>query len=240
MNRKHQEIIASCWHALLLVLAMYSTELQAAPSSLQQQINDAINLYVEETHNGGFEQIEVDIQPVDTRLRLSDCESALELEHRPRNRSTGRLTFKVSCANPENWTIHVPVTIQAFDNIVVSDLPIAKGTHLRPSDLRLELRDVSRLYGGYFKTIDELVGFVARRPIPAEQVMNPALVDPAKMVNRGERVVIIGEGHGLSIRTTGLAMEDGAFGELIRVRNTSSDKVVEGRITAPGQIKVSL
>lgn len=244
MNRKLQEIMATAkaldWRALMLALMLCSTPLTAETPALQTQINDAINLYVEETRDGGFEQVTVDIQPIDTRLRLSYCDSALELAHRPRNRSTGRLTFKVSCESPDSWAIHVPVTIQAYDNIVVSDLPIAKGTHLSASDLRLELRDVSTLYGGYFKTIAELNGFVARRPIPAEQVINAALVDPARMINRGEKVVIIGEGPGLSIRATGFAMEDGAFGELIRVKNTSSDKVVEGRITAPGQIKVSL
>ena len=119
-------------------------------------------------------------------------------------------------------------------------MPIAKGTHLTTSDLRLELADVSLLYTGYFKSMTELEGFVARRPIPAEQIMSPALVDPAKMVNRGEKVMIIAEGPGISIRASGKAMEDGAYGELIRVKNTNSNKVVEGRITAPGLIKVSL
>lgn len=240
MNSKRQEIIGPGQRILLAGLLLCSALLQAAESGLQDHINEAISVYVDEIQNDGFEEVKVDIQPLDPRLRLADCSDQLQLEHRPRNRTVGRLTFKISCESPDSWTVHVPVTIQAFDNIVVSDLPIAKGTHLSSGDLRMELRDISRLHGGYFRSLDELDGFVAKRPIQAEQVMTPALVDPAKMINRGEKVVIIAEGPGLSIRATGFAMEDGAFGELVRVKNTSTNKVVEGRITEPGVVKVSL
>ncbi|WP_290583466.1 flagellar basal body P-ring formation chaperone FlgA [Ketobacter sp.] len=225
---------------MALLSLVFTSISQAAATDIQQQIDEAIELYVTESHTGHYQDVAVEIQPIDPRLRLAACGQALQLQHRPRNRSTGRLTFKVTCAGPDSWSIHVPVTVQAFDHVVISDLPIAKGTHLSPSDLRLELVDVSLLHGGYFQSMAELDGFVAKRPIQAEQVMTPALVDPARMINRGEKVMIVAEGPGLSIRATGLAMEDGAYGELIRVRNTNSNKVVEGRITAPGLIKVSL
>lgn len=242
MNSERQEIMKLIRMGCVLALSsiFYSYQALAAATEIQRQIDDAINLYISEEHAGHYQSVEVEIQPIDPRLRLSTCDRPLQLQQRPRNRTAGRLTFKISCEGSETWSIHVPVTVQAFDNVVVSDLPIAKGTQLRASDLRIELVDISLLHSGYFQSMDELDGFVARRPIPAEQVMTPALVDPAKMVNRGEKVVIIAEGPGLSIRATGMAMEDGAFGELIRVRNASTNKVVEGRISAPGLIKVSL
>ena len=223
---------------LLGLLSITTT--QAASGNIQEQIDEAIKLYISEIQDGNYQEIKVQIQPIDSRLRLASCSEPLHLKHRPRNRTAGRLTFKISCDGADSWAIHVPVQVQAFDQVVVSDMPIAKGTHLTTSDLRLELADVSLLYTGYFKSMTELEGFVARRPIPAEQIMSPALVDPAKMVNRGEKVMIIAEGPGISIRASGKAMEDGAYGELIRVKNTNSNKVVEGRITAPGLIKVSL
>ena len=223
------------------LIGLFSATLSlAVATDVQQQIDEAINLYISEEQPAHYQEVKVDIQPIDPRLRLSQCDQALQLEHRPRNRTAGRLTFKITCSGTESWSVHVPVTVQAFDQVVISDLPIAKGTNLSAADLRLELMDISQLHSGYFQTVQELEGFVSRRPIPAEQVMTPALVDPAKMINRGEKVMIIAEGPGLSIRATGLAMEDGAFGELIRVRNSSTNKVVEGRITAPGLIKVSL
>lgn len=223
-----------------LATLLVSSNLPAAEAPLQDSINSAITKYVEQLQDGQYQETKVEVQNVDPRLQLSECTEPLELKHRPSNRQVGRLTFKVMCNGPESWAIHVPVTVQAFDQVVVSDLPIARGTHLSENDLRLEIMDVSRLHSGYFRDINNLSGYVARRAISAGQVMNPALVDPARMINRGEKVVIIAESPGLSIRSSGEALQDGAYGELIRVKNTSSNKIVEGRITAPGQIKVSL
>ena len=114
------------------------------------------------------------------------------------------------------------------------------GTQISARDLAYAEQDVSLLHRGYFRSADDISGFVAKRPIPAGQVLTPVTVDPAKLVNKGESVAIVAEGSGITIRATGVSMMDGTMGELIQVRNTKSNKVVEGRIIAPGQIKVSL
>jgi flagella basal body P-ring formation protein FlgA len=235
LKRLEKHLLCAC----LMAITTLATNLAEA-SEIQNQIDESITLYVNELHNQKYEKTEIDIQAIDPRLNFSTCPTPLQLQHRPKNRFSGRLTVKVTCNAPSGWSLHVPITVQAFDNVVVSNLPIAKGTQLRKRDLRLDIRDVSLLYGGYFRSITELNGFVAKRPIPAEQVLNPSVVDPAKLINKGEKVVILAESSGFKIRTTGYALEDGAFGELIRVKNVSSNRVVEGRISAPGQIKVSL
>lgn len=210
------------------------------PETLHTQVEEAIELYSKEIQSETYESVDIDIQPVDPRLRLARCDSPLEIQHRPRNRTYGRLTMRVECNGDAPWAIHVPVTIQAYANVVIADAPIAKGTQLSTNDFRLESRDVSLLYGGFFAGIERIDGYVAKRPISAGQVLNPSLLEPAKMINRGEKVVIVAEGPGLNIRTTGIAVNDGAFGELIRVKNTNTDKVIEGRITGPGRVQVSL
>ncbi len=208
--------------------------------TLHTQVEEAIDLYSKEIQSEAYESVEIDIQPVDPRLRLARCSLPLAIEHRPRSRTYGRLTMRVECNGDEPWAIHVPVTIQAFAKVLVADVPIAKGTQLNANDVRIESRDVSLLYGGFFADEERIKGYVAKRPISVGQVINATLLDPAKMINRGEKVVIVAEGPGLNIRTTGIAVNDGAYGELIRVKNSSTEKVVEGRITGPGRVKVSL
>lgn len=223
---------------LLLIFIGFHAHTQA--STVNQDIQQAIHSYVENMLNSQFEKFELSIQPVDARLKLSPCDDALQLQHRPTNRIHGRLTMKVSCEYPSPWRIHVPIQVQAYDKVVVSVAPIAKGTQLRKADIKTEIRDVSALHNGYFKDAKHVVGFVTKRPVSANQVMTSIFLQPAELIDRGEKVVIQAVGGGLSIRTTGIAMEKGAFGELIRVRNSKTNKVVEGRIIGPGQIQVSL
>lgn len=232
-----QRVLAGCF----LLLSLQTLKAVAATDmDVHKQVRDAIEVYAQEVQNQNFEQFEVDSQPLDSRLRLSACDQPLIVEHRPRNRTVGRLTMRVECRGADNWAIHVPVTVSAFANVVIADMPIAKGTQITERDIRVEARDVSLIYSGYFNSVERVKGFVSKRPIPAGQVLNPTVLDPAKMINRGEKVVIVAEGRGLNIRTTGVAMNDGAYGELIQVRNSNTDKVVEGRIDGPGRIKVSL
>jgi flagella basal body P-ring formation protein FlgA len=84
-----------------------------------------------------------------------------------------------------------------------------------------------------------LVGKVARRtllpdrPIPAYAVATPNVVS----VNSPVKIVF--EERGLLIIAYGSALQAGAVGDLIRVRNQDSGLVVSGRVQADGSVRVS-
>lgn len=242
MNRQRNEFLKSrkdlaSWGFLLLSALAPA---QAETVSAQDQVKAAIQIYVNDLHGDRFTRVESDIQPLDSRLQLKTCDAPLEIEHRPKERMAGRVTFKTHCTGTQAWTIHVPASIKTFAKVVVAASGIPMGTQISARDLAYAEQDVSLLHRGYFHSADDISGFVAKRPIPAGQVLTPVTVDPAKLVNKGENVAIVAEGSGITIRASGVAMTDGTLGELIQVRNTKSNKVVEGRIIAPGQIKVSL
>jgi len=44
----------------------------------------------------------------------------------------------------------------------------------------------------------------------------------------------------MSLKTQGRALEAGSLGDVIRVKNSKSKKVVETRVTGKGTVKVSL
>lgn len=246
MNRSNPEILNrhSGWlkRAIICVwlLALGFSSAQAGEQNSKQQINLAIEHYINELLQSRYQKIGLHIQPVDDRLKLARCELPLKIRHRPANRISGRLTMKVSCDAQESWRIHVPVQVKAFDNVVLAKHPIPKDTSLTELDIKIELRDITLLHGGYYKDASQVIGLISKRPVSENQILSANSLQPAMMVERGESVVILAEGNGLSIRTTGVAMQKGAYGELIRVRNSKTNKIVEGRITAPGQIKVSL
>lgn len=246
MNRPKQDfinrLVARCGLMLFsfcLTLCFPQDALATTPNAYQQ-INQAIEQYSSQLLSPRYQDYQLQIRPIDQRMQLSPCQSPLAISHRPANRMSGRLTMKVSCAGPDNWGIHVPVTIKAFDQVVIAIQPIPKDTQLTALDVKLESRDVTLLHSGYYKDLTQVVGQVSKRPIREDQVVNSAILQPAMMVDRGEKVVIFAEGKGLSIRTTGVAMQQGVHGELIRVKNSKTNKVVEGRISGPGQVKVSL
>jgi len=83
-----------------------------------------------------------------------------------------------------------------------------------------------------------LVGRMARRALlPGQPIPSNAVEDPWT-VARGAQVKVVVEDSGLSIVTYGAAMQSGAAGALIPVRNTDTGVIIRGVVQPDGTVKV--
>jgi len=83
-----------------------------------------------------------------------------------------------------------------------------------------------------------LIGRMARRTLlPGQPIPTNAVEDPWA-VARGAVVKVIVEDSGLSIVTYGSAMQSGAAGALIPVRNVDTGVIIRGIVQPDGTIKV--
>ena len=84
-----------------------------------------------------------------------------------------------------------------------------------------------------------LVGRMARRALlPGQPIPSNAVEDPWT-VARGAMVKVVVEDSGLSIVTYGSAMQSGAAGALIPVRNTDTGVIIKGVVQPDGTVKVA-
>ncbi len=109
-------------------------------------------------------------------------------------------------------------------------------------DSMLEERSF-RLDGVQERTLIEtraaVVGKVARRTLLPHLPVAATAVDNPHIVALGARVKIVFSEHGLIITAFGTAMQTGAAGDLIRVRNQDSGSMIMGRVQSDGSIRVS-
>jgi flagellar basal body P-ring formation protein FlgA len=90
----------------------------------------------------------------------------------------------------------------------------------------------------FIETRPVLLGRMARRTLlPGQPIPSNAVEDPWT-VARGAVVKVIVEDSGLSIVTYGSAMQSGAAGALIQVRNTDTGVIIRGVVQPDGTIKV--
>lgn len=83
-----------------------------------------------------------------------------------------------------------------------------------------------------------LVGRMARRALlPGQPIPTNSVEDPWT-VARGAQVKVVVEDSGLSIVTYGAAMQSGAAGALIPVRNTDTGVIIRGIVQSDGTVKV--
>jgi len=59
------------------------------------------------------------------------------------------------------------------------------------------------------------------------------------MVSEGQSIIIFSDLYGINVRMQGSALENGHFNELIKVKNISSGKVVQGRVINEKKILIN-
>lgn len=221
---------------LLLALAALPATANMTIQSLDD-IRHVVGEFVREQHPN--EEVDLVINRLDPRLRLRECTEALDTfsphsQHRP-----GHLTVGVRCHGTHPWTLYVPVRVVRHVEVLTLANSLTRGHVLQPEDVEVARRDVGTLPRGYFTDPADAVGMVLRRPANAGDLLTPNLINRPTLISRGDEIWLLIENDRISISAKGVALEDGTRGQRIRVRNTSSDREIEGEVIDRHQVRVA-
>ena len=177
---------------------------------------------------------------LDSRLRLKACAEPLSIEFARRNMISGNTAILVRCPQESAWKIHLPVTIDVFDDVIVAAKPLVKGQFIDSSAVRFQKHNITSLKNGYYSRDSNLEQLESRRNLAQGTVLTPSNLSPRLLVRSGQRVTLVLDYNGLQIRSTGEALQSAGLGEVVRVRNTQSLKIVEGVVSGEAQVRVNL
>lgn len=209
------------------------------PEAFHQQVEASLQQWsqaLRASHPGL--RLEPEWQKVDPRLKLAPC-SHLPTAKQSGNRVVGRSSVRLSCAAPA-WSLNVGVSVKGYRRLVVTQAPLERGELLQASALALEEREINDNSGGHFDSVTSLEGYTARRSIPRGKVLTRMMLEAPKLVRKGQVVVIEAGTDAFSVRTDGTALTDGGLGDIIKVKNNQSGRVVEGAVAGEGRVRIPL
>ncbi len=215
-------------------------------ATFTEQLIDTTQAYLESTvdeylqQNGIQARHEIEVNRLDTRLQLADCDMPLGARLESPLIPVGRVTVRVQCDSAQPWTVFVPARVRLFREVVVALRPLRRNALIQAEDVSLAERDTGLLSQGYLTGLEQVIGNSLTRPIRPDQAIPPAAVRLPVDVRKGDQVVIQASGPGISVRMSGEALSGGARGQQIRVRNLSSGRTLRATVTAPGQVEVHL
>ncbi len=157
------------------------------------------------------------------------------------NSATGRFTalLAVTGQGMDPITTRIGGQVDEAVELPVPTSRIAAGSVLRPQDVHMARVSTSLVRGEVARSLREAVGMQTRRQLMAGQPLASGdLMRPA-VVQRDSLVQMTLENGGLSLVGQGVALESGATGERIRVRNPSSRAVLEAEVIGPGRVRIS-
>lgn len=121
--------------------------------------------------------------------------------------------------------------------VPVLNKPLSQGTVIGKTDIDWVKLPADRATD-YVRAEADLVGMEVRRQMPEQAALRPQDLLPRRIVLRGTLVTMQVVVPGMQLTAQGRALQDGALGEVIRVTNTTSNRVVEAKIVGAGLVEV--
>ncbi len=220
------------------VLACAVTNLQAKEQwQSHQEIRTSVEHFLEQEFSD-YRDIKVSAGNLDKRLKLLNCTDSLNVFWPPSGKRTGNVSVGVSCEGTKPWKLYVQAKVATFANVAVLVRPVVKGEILTADLIRLERQEVSKTGKHYIADVQPLLGFTFGRNVNAGNLLLPRMLQTPLFVKKGQHVTIVASNSALQVRMAGEALADGTKGDIVRVKNLSSSRVVQGEVLGKGLVKI--
>lgn len=217
------------------VLAALLPALPASAASLAAQLETAARAQLARQFDAaGLADPQFQLEVATVRA-APPCAQPLEIAALD-TRQPARMRFAVSCPAAGGWRYEYVVRAQVTALVAVAALPLASGATLDEAAVALERRDVT-LVPDAFGSAAAVVGQASRRALRAGEVLRAAQLAPPLLVRRGEQVTMVARREQVEVSTSGEALDSGARGAPVRVRNNASGQVLRMRVTGAGTVE---
>lgn len=147
-----------------------------------------------------------------------------------------RMNFSVACPGSAGWQVNVAVRPDVFVPVVMPKSLIARDTVLTTDVLQLKKFNISGQREGLMMNVEEAIGLTSKRTLqPGKPLTRAALVSPV-LVKRDQPVMIVSHMEGITASMPGVAMKNGHKGDVIKIRNSSSQRVISGVVEDTGVV----
>jgi len=237
------------WHAkrlLLGITAFISFTACISPAaggtaiqplnSITSAVAEASTLKAEQQ---GYNNVDVNVRPLDNRLRLPKCSQPLSTFFPPGSNALGAVSVGVRCSGEKSWTIYARAQINARTAIPVLRRPLTRHSVITKDDLEMVNQPAgSPTTQGIILDPSQIIGMEITRALNAGSAIKPSQLRAPKIIARGQQVLLVSGTQGLEVRMQGKALKDAAAGERVKVTNLSSGQKIEGIANSDGTVSV--
>ncbi|MFB2684810.1 flagellar basal body P-ring formation chaperone FlgA [Shewanella mangrovisoli] len=227
---------------LSIIALSFATKANAEPvvpsiSAISELAKALINEKISEPSNA---KVEILPQTIDSRLLPSQCASPIRVELASDREISRNNTVKVSCDTPDlayPWQIFMSVRVDILFPVVVASETLAPGELISPTQVEIRYVDQNSLRGMQFSDTSQLSGVRVKRRVAKNF---PIFANNLCFVCKNDSVSIYVRSSNFVLKTVGEALQDGNIGDQIRVKNSSSNKVLDAIVTAIGEVEVRM
>lgn len=224
----------------LVILALALVFFTPGHAEQKFQSLDSIYELVKDTvaQNINTAEYEISVLPLDSQLKLPECTEPLEAFTTTDLIKAGRTSIGVRCNGVKKWSIFTSAVIKIYETVIVLSRPVQRGEFITRQHLAIEKRDVSKLRGDFVTQVEQVENKQAARYTQAGAILGLRSFIEPRLIKRRDKIIISAIRPAFTIRMNGIAMMDGTKGQLIRIKNENSGRIINATVIEPGLVSV--
>lgn len=180
---------------------------------------------------------EISAGKIDSRVHFKQCSVELEAKSNNSQPIKKNQIIGIYCYGESPWSIYLSVKAKLLRKMLVSNTTIVRGEIISADKLKLLEQEIKNKK--YLTEFSNAVGHEARRTIRPYQVINSSMLKKALLVRKKQSVTIYAQNKNMRISTTGTALANGHKNEMIKVKNNSSQKIIEALVIDRGIVAIN-
>ena len=157
----------------------------------------------------------------------------------PFKKDMGSFVLQITSSKGDVQKEMINALIEEWKDVPVANRQINRGEIVNEGDFVMARMNIDKLPKESFDIEKEIIGKEATRNISKGDIFsNTTLVLPP-LVRNGDKIKIVYQTPLLSAIVTGIALQDGGESEKIKIKNDSSNKILEGYVVRQGLVRVN-
>ena len=190
---------------------------------------------------GGDGELKIELDDRAQEMHIPvDAPPTLAIRNLRINEVTGRFSAAL-LAPAERPTVELALTGRA---VRVTEVPVMvrrlnRGDVIQPSDVTLAKVATNQIGRDTVTDAKELVGLEATRLLTAGAPVRAQDLRPPVLVAKNSLVTIVLRAGGMELTVQGKALDEGGKGDVVKVMNTKSKRVLEAQVDGAGTVTVA-
>jgi flagella basal body P-ring formation protein FlgA len=215
---------------VILSLAFFSATSYAAAA--EPLFRTAIREYIEANIPWPPGSVRVDFLSKEPGSIPQNRDLILRVEPAGNQDFIGDMVFLVKSFKDGNLqrTESVRTRIEVQRDVVTAARGLPAGTVLTESDIRIVRRWVRRIHQHSLPSLEETSGKRLTIQVASGAEILASMLKEVPLVRKGKMVKMVFDNGAMQIVTVGLSEEDGVAGNIVRVKNITSNKIIYARV----------
>jgi flagella basal body P-ring formation protein FlgA len=205
-----------------------------------QQLKTAIEDFIENRRDINKGRIVVDRINYNGKIILPSPDFDYEINVGSSLNSSGRKFFNIVFKSDGKFVkgLNIAADLKVMLPVVVAANHVKDGEPFSETDVQIEDREVSRDISQIITDPRDIIGKQAKVNIAKGEVITINSAETMTLINQGDVVNIVAESNMLRIAVKGVARDKGGKGELVKVLNVSSNKIIHAKVVDSNTVRV--